>query len=98
MQPRDPGLFADQARRELDLDLQRTAIGAGHVVANRLLGVAAAIEAYLAAIGHMQIDRNAYPGIEPAEPSCMLARPYRRHKKIRRGRIRRISRHMATGV
>jgi hypothetical protein len=76
MQPRDGGLLADKTGDELDLGLQRTAIVADHVVANRLLGVAAAIEAYLAAIGHMQIDRNAFFGIEPAEPGGVLVRPH----------------------
>ena len=95
MQPRDPRLFADKTGDELDFGFQRTAIGGDHVVANRHLGVAAAIEADLAAIGHMQIDRNALAGDRARpKPSRMLRRRHRQRREIRRSRVGSISRYV----
>src|SRR4051812_47754645 len=56
MQPGDLRLPRRQAGGQGDLGLQRLAIGADYVVAHRHLGVAAAIQADLAAVWHVQIN------------------------------------------
>ena len=65
-------LAVDQAGHEIDFGFERTAIGCNHVVAHRHLGIAAAIEANLAAIGHVEVDRNALTAVESGKPCGMV--------------------------
>ena len=97
MQPRDGRPFLHKTCDDLDFALERVAITGDDIDTMRHLGVAAAIEADFAAVGDVQIDRDAFLPLETAEPRGLLAGTDRR-REIRRGRIGRIARHVRAGV
>ena len=82
---------------EVDFAGKRLGIGVERLVPARRPGVAAAIGAELAAIGHMEIERQ--PRLRPAGRQArraILVRPDR-IGEMRRGRIARVARHRFFG-
>jgi hypothetical protein len=66
VKPGYPQVLPNEIGYKIDFGLKRMTININRAITHSHLGVATAIEANLAAIWHVQIDRNALASIELA--------------------------------
>ena len=97
VQPRNTQRSGRRIADERDLALKGLAVPPDHIVPQRLLGVAAAIKTELAAIRHMQIERNRLASIQPTQPPRLVDRPHGR-RELGGRRIGRIAGDLQPGV